>query len=147
MELNTVTINGCDYKIAYMSPTLAARNFIKVSKMVIPLIGIITDSLDKEITSIDKDSFVNIASCLSEDEIAYLFDSFFQYVQVSKDGKYIPLKNFAESHFQGKVFDMFHLLFECLKFNYSDFFLKLTEKIPMSAIQEKVGLTKNKSGQ
>jgi len=147
MDDNCVALNGFDYKIAYMSPTLAAKNFVKISKICVPFIGLIADNFDKEVNTIDKDTFVNIASCLNEDDIDLLMKSFFKYVQVLKDGRYFPLLEIVESHFQGKVFDMFHLLYECLKFNYSDFFTKALSKIPINTIQEKLGSLKSKSGQ
>jgi len=76
---------------------------------------------------------------LSLEQINDLRDKLFSQVSINKgENKYIPVSNVLESHFQGKMVEMYKLIFECLVYNFSDFMELLKKNPVLQNISEKV---------
>jgi len=126
IETKKVTVDDKNYVIGKL-------RVLEAQKILFELLSVCGGFLNKADVKENADNvqllitgISGIIEKLEPDKLIRLTKDLFGQVQYeSEANKLIPLLPIFESHFQGRLFSMYELLYKCLEFNFEDFFLKV----------------------
>lgn len=145
MELKTVEVNGKTYELSPYPAMLGWKRFTRLLRVVGAPLGLTLNNykagmnfadLQLEFGSTAKDLFENLDSEEGHELISTLVDTAFY------QGK--PLKDIKDTHFQGRIGDMFELAKCQIEYQYADFFTALVRTF--KGLQVAKGSTKSRKG-
>lgn len=113
----SVVIGDCTYELQQFQPTKGYKIFLRTIKMVgEPMFAFLANS-KKDVKEILPQVGRILRESLDENEFEYLMKEFMTCVFYQGQ----PISPVFESHFDGRMKDIFKLLVEVIKHNFEDF--------------------------
>lgn len=131
LESQQKRIGDIDYQVTQLPAPAGRRLLVRLYKVLGPALAAALKSLPESSggislgelqTSAIGDAMFELAQSITEDELDHVCNVFASQTLFSREsGKWLPLKDFEDSHWSGNYLQMFQWIGFCLEANYSSF--------------------------
>lgn len=126
-----VVVGGHSFRLQKIPAKRASLLFNRLMRLFAPTLAQITGTLSKKFrlrdlmtseTNTLAPTLMQFFTTFTEEEQSRLFDDLFENVRwKNSKSEWLELRPFVDECFTGHTADMFKLLIECIKFQFSDF--------------------------